>query len=392
MIIELKGVGFENKGAHLMMLAIIAKLKGRWPRAKLVFSGEAACDQRACSVSGLRKISMRKNRLDLTFLSYLIPMYLRRYFQRLGFVTEADIDLIVDASGFSYSDQWAPDLRLWHLRNELLRFKKFGKAYIFLPQSFGPFLDKKNCAYIVESFFHAAMICAREDESVTNIEEHTGKLSNLVKYGDFTNLMPPSSHYPRTNTLTGEMACVIPNHNMLSNRNAEKKWLSRYETLVIEMINYFRLRDLTPFFLNHEGKRDADIIDRINRQLSEPIRVITEHDPLAVKGLIGSSRIVFCSRYHGCISALSQGIPCIATSWSHKYDVLYREYDVPELLLASDATKEQLFLIIDECLDLHNTFEKRLLEKANEFEKQTDDMWEKFFQIVEGYDADGAAL
>ena len=297
---------------------------------------------------------------------------------------EADIDLIVDVSGFSYSDQWPSALRIWHLRNELLRFKKYGKAYIFLPQAFGPFTNSGSCAHIAESFPYAAMICAREAESKMHIEAHTGRIGNLYQYGDFTYLVEGIT--PTYAPLNGPLACIVPNHNMLDRRNRENFWPDNYETVLIAAIDYYRQCGLTPFFLNHEGAADADLIERINFQLSHPIAVILENDPRTVKGIIGASQAVLCSRYHGCISALSYGVPCVGTSWSHKYDVLYAEFGAQELLLSSRTTVQQLRGIIDMSLDEGHPLRGRIAEHSLRALKQNQSMWDEFFRVVEQYD------
>ena len=367
-----------------MMMAVIAQLEARWPHVNLVLSGEAARDQQAYGMVGLSKISLRKNRVDLTYLSYLLPIFLRRCLLRIGFVMEVDIDVILDASGFAYSDQWPSALRIWHLRNEILRFKKYRKPYLFLPQAFGPFSDSKSRAHISESFPHAAMICARDAESRAHIEACTGKLENPHKYADYTYLVGRIT--PKNSLLKATGACIIPNHNMLSTRNREGLWAKQYVILLISAINYYSKCGLTPFFLNHEGSGDAALIDRINLQLPHPIEVISEQDPRAVKGIIGTSKAVLCSRYHGCISALSCGIPCVGTSWSHKYDVLYAEYGAEALLLSPRTTIAQLQDMIDISLDEKHFLRRRITEHSQRLLEHAQSMWNELFRVVDQYD------
>ena len=71
MIIEIKGVEFENKGAHLMLVAIVQQLNSRWPQAMIALShsSKASSAQRV-AVASLRKIALRKHRLDLNALSF----------------------------------------------------------------------------------------------------------------------------------------------------------------------------------------------------------------------------------------------------------------------------------------------------------------------------------
>ena len=139
MIIEIKGVEFENKGAHLMLVTVIQQLKGLWPEARIALSHSAkASSAQRSTVASLRKIALRKHLMDLNRLSYWLPVAVRRKLLCWGLVTEADIDVLVDASGFSYSDQWPSKVRIFHLKGELLRFYRYKKPYIFMPQAFGP--------------------------------------------------------------------------------------------------------------------------------------------------------------------------------------------------------------------------------------------------------------
>ncbi|MDG1165801.1 MAG: polysaccharide pyruvyl transferase family protein, partial [Porticoccaceae bacterium] len=331
-----------------------------------------------------RKINLRKNMLDINLLSYFLPKVLRSLMKRKGMVFEADLDLIIDASGFSYSDQWPSKLRIYHLKNELNRCYRFRKPYIFLPQAFGPFTYEISRKQIAESFKHAAMICARDQRSLGNLEELTGSMDSLVLYGDFTNL---TEGCVPSNFLDGaqQWACIVPNKNMVNARNSNQVWLQRYESLLKEVIEYYRERGLTPFFLNHEGDEDAALIDRVNHSLDSPIVVVTEPNPLIVKGIIGASRAVLCSRYHGCISALSRGIPCIGTSWSHKYELLYQQYNAQDLLLDPTISPEGLRLVLDLSLEVDSQVSKSIQSRALELKAQSAYMWDDFQLVVERY-------
>jgi polysaccharide pyruvyl transferase WcaK-like protein len=262
----------------------------------------------------------------------------------------------------------------------LERFKRYSKPYIFLPQAFGPFTSHKSRERIRASFKHAAMICARDKISLEHIKGITGGLPNLVRFCDFTNITNGS--LPKAFDSSHDLVCIVPNNNMLSSRNSNSAWLERYEIILVEAVKCYRILGLQPFFLNHEGRKDAALIDRVNQMLDVPIPVRWERDALAVKGIIGASRAVFCSRYHGCISALSQGIACVGTSWSHKYELLYQDYQASELLVAPMVTREELRAIIALSLDSESQTRKSIVEIAPVLKRDTESMWLAFHEAV----------
>ena len=388
MIVEIKGVEFRNSGAHLMLLAIVCELRKRWPELQFALRQQSNMSaQQIANVPALRKLNLRKSRLDLNAVSYMLPKALRRRWLDAGWATEADVDMIVDASGFSYSDQWPSKLRIGHLHNELQRFAKYGKPYVFLPQAFGPFSDADSRANIARSFSLASMICARETQSRNYVEEVAGALPNLFQYGDFTNLM--EGIIPETTTLPTRAACIVPNYNMIDTRNSNTAWLNTYENLFLMAIDYYRELGLTPFFLNQGGAQDSVVITRLNRQLKKraqrALEIVHDSNPLITKGVIGASSAVLCSRYHGCIAALSNGIACIGTSWSHKYDALYSQDDASELLLSPEISVKECRRIIDVSLDRDAPVHARIAEQAIIQKDSTKAMWDKFFAIVSSY-------
>ena len=107
MMIEIKGVQFVNKGAELMLAAIIERIKEYWPEANIVLEVDPLSPyKKRAELGAFQKLSLRKNFIDLNFLSYYLPKVFRNYLKKWGIVTEADINVVLDAAGFAYGDQW----------------------------------------------------------------------------------------------------------------------------------------------------------------------------------------------------------------------------------------------------------------------------------------------
>ncbi len=75
------------------------------------------------------------------------------------------------------------------------------------------------------------------------------------------------------------------------------------------------------------------------------------------------------SRFHALVGALCQGVPVIATSWSHKYEELLGEYGVPELLLKPSDGDDLVVGVLRSVLDdpSRSDIVKRLKSAADRF-------------------------
>jgi len=372
-LIEIKGVQFVNKGAELMLHAIIQKAKEIWPDAEFCIKpNKNSPYKKRAQVEAFQKLDIRKNIIDFNGLFYFLPKKLRDGLKgKWGIVTEADIDVVLDASGFSYGDQWSTVI-LKQAAIEAKRLNKKGKHYIFMPQALGPFTSGDNQIAAKQAFESASVIFAREEESF-EFAKACAKSANIIQSPDFTNLVKPT-HNREYAHLKGCVA-VIPNSKMLSEKNQNSLWRNNYVEMLQNIIELIQTNGEKVFLLNHEGKADRAICNQINEALIDKLEVIEPENALEVKGVIGRSKFVVCSRYHGCISALSQCVPCIGTSWSHKYEQLFKEYGVSNYLLSPEYNKQQLSKILRGLFENTEQESKNLKSPSKSFKSQSKELW-----------------
>jgi len=376
--IEIKGVQFVNKGAELMLHAVLQQIETYWPQATIVLEPNPLSPYaKRAELKALQKLAIRKNVLDLNGATRLIPARLRnRLQQKWGIVTEADIDLVLDASGFAYGDQWG-SLQIRHMTNEIERRAKNGTHYVLLPQALGPFSRAKDRKHLKKALPLASFVGAREKQSYDYVVDVVGSApDSLYQFPDFTNLV--QGFVPDWFKDGENKVLLIPNANMISPKNSKKGWLKSYIKVMCNAAAMAREQDLVPVLLNHEGKGDRDICsqikDAVKKQSGSDLQIIEPEHPLAVKGIIGASKAVICSRFHGCVSALSQGVPCLGTSWSHKYEELFSEYHRSEYLLTADINARELKELFESCIESRN--DDKYQQAITQFKEQSRTMWD----------------
>ena len=136
------------------------------------------------------------------------------------------------------------------------------------------------------------------------------------------------------------------------------------------------------YILNHEGKGDEKIAYQIQEALKGEIEVVTGLNALEVKGLISIAHLVITSRFHGVASALNSCVPCLATSWSHKYAELYKDYGQEDCILPLDNL-EQALKKVQEYMAKDKNAEVRqsLLKILPKIQADTHSMWEEIWSL-----------
>lgn len=378
MRIVLNGVETNNKGAELMLYAILQEIERKYPDAEVMIPYLNI-------PQGLDFVNTSlKFRYKPFYIIKKIAFRLRlgERLQKIGvfcnwlYDKEAvnDTDYFIDGSGFAFSDQWPFSeiaIKLW--KNQLSSYRKQGSKIIFLPQAFGPvsFRETKDMISVINEY--ADVIMPRERVSLKYLEECNVNLSKIALFSDFTSLVHgvvPEKY----NHLKGAV-CIIPNKRMIDKGTIT---IENYLKIITDIIKKAQSLGRNVYLLNHEGKGDEEIAYMCQAKLGSNIEVVTGLKGLEVKGLISTSYLCITSRFHGVASSLNSCVPCLATSWSHKYEELFKDYGMKDCVLDIvdlDKCIAKVSEFMDE--DFNNSVRQKLTARLPLIQEQTRRMWEK---------------
>lgn len=379
MLIEIRKVGFVNKGAELMLYAVLKELRERYPSAGFAMQpnyGKAPFWKRA--ELGLYQKAPGWHRSPLLNLSGLLDREKLRALY--GIVFDKQIDVVIDAAGFSYSDQWG-SASSRELASSCKKWKKRGTKVLLLPQAFGPFKSTEIRNSIKEVVENANLIFARDSVSYNYLTEVVGERSNVKMAPDFTNLISgimPADFDPDKNQI-----CIVPNCRMID--KSAKGDGSVYIPFLIRCIKHLMNHGAKPFLLVHEGDADAKLAFEISAAFLGGVPIVMETHPLKIKGILGACKATIGSRFHGLVSALSQGVPSLATGWSHKYEMMFNDYGFGQGLLdvkcSSGELEEKMFLLLDD--STRNEISRGLKNHSLREVQKSRAMWSQVFRCIE---------
>lgn len=372
MIVEIKGVQFVNKGAELMLHAVLQQAKKMYPDAELaLLPGPNSPYKKRALLGALQIAPLQFYRADLNWLVALLPSFMRRKLRQwFGIVFQCDVDVVLDASGFAYGDRWGR-FGVKFLVANTQHIQRNRGHYVLLPQAFGPFTYASDQAKLRQAVANSTLVFARDAESFEYLKAAGCDVNKLRQAPDFTNLL--NAAVLDDERVTNFFALLIPNYQMIKGKSAEQ--VLQYKQLMARYVRLCRERDWPVLILNHEGDIDRALCFELKQQFEqdEMVTVLQPDDPLIVKAWIGHAGLVFSSRFHGCVSALSQGVPCIGTSWSHKYQHLYADYACPDWLVGMDENNDTLEKLIAQCSS--DELKNSLRQHSAKLQQLATNMW-----------------
>lgn len=378
MFIEIRKAGFINKGAELMLHAAQQKLKERYPDATFVM---APTSKRAehpfhnlVQLGFYPKASLWRYGIQWGNLANLAPRQLREMY---GVVLDREVDVVIDAAGFAYSDQWG-DAPCSELAQSAKRWRKNGTCVILLPQALGPYASERNRKAMKTVVENVDLIFPRERVSYEHLTGLVGEQPKIRQSPDFTNLITgvlPDSFDTEQNRF-----CIVPNCRMLDKTDQATR--DAYLPFLIKCTEHLLRKNARPFVLVHEGKDDRALADKLSAAVGG-IPVIEEKGALQIKGILGACSGTLGSRFHGLVSALSQGVPALATGWSHKYQMLFEDYGVAEGMLKVGASDAEIERKVAWITDDREQIQAQLKARAEHLKAQSEQMWQQVFEVID---------
>ena len=371
--VEITGTNFQNKGAELMLLAVAEECRRRGVDP-VVQPWNGPYLQRA-PLGLFQKAHYQRFGIAWDRGAHMLPRRLRHQY---GIVEDREIFAVLDASGFQLGDQWGEAIAM-DFAARIEASARRGQKVILLPQAFGPLKNAgvRSAARIILDT--ATLIFARDPDSYRFLREIAPDNDKIRIAPDFTNLVGAS--LPNTEVVRGA-ACILPNQRMLDKSDSETA--RSYVDFLVEVARQLKANGYPLISLVHETKTDLIVLNEINGRLGYKIPAIEICDARQAKGVLGHCELVVASRFHALASALSQGVPCIATGWNHKYRHLMEDYGCADWLLdpspAAGTARVRELLVparLAEC-------RKRIAEHAPGLKKKSEDMWDLVFNELSG--------
>ncbi len=276
----------------------------------------------------------------------------------------------VDVSGYAYGDS-----RDYKQPLETIKAIKFcrerGGKFVFMPQAWGSFKMPDVARNVKEMLKLSDDFFVRDVVSRDYIAGLLGKEGASVPvYPDIAFTFPHPGLEPGEKILSSiglqssdrKLLAICPNMRVYA-RSEGKGESSEYVQKLVKIARYaidnlnmdvvLVPNEVRPVEGYHPD--DRFICRLLHKAIDDQKRclyVSEYYSASEVKSVLGHADLVVASRFHSLIFALSQGIPCLAISWSHKYRELFALFGMEKFVVEdSDINNTGIFELLSELND-----------------------------------------
>lgn len=361
MVVVIQGAGTINKGAQLMLEAIVERLGQKTTLASQPQSSDFFI---RAELGLLQSTHMARIPAISTIGSNLLPKRIRQWY---GLTAAKDVTGVLDASGFAFSDSFGLKGIRFHAKSARYQANK-GVPLVMLPQAFGPFKDADKAKWSAVMLESAEQIYVRDSVSANMLDKLN--VSTPIRLSpDFTIGLAPveiEQIHPRA------FAAIVPNMKLIETGTlTEPDYLER----LVAYGNAAVKNGLDVVVVVHETG-DAAIAQQLANSLGATI--YRSEKPRELKAALGQANLVISSRFHAVVGGLSQTVPTIALGWSHKYKELLKDFGVENWIDTSETAPHELVKAVLEDTGGQST----MAENKAILLQQVEEMWQNTERIL----------
>lgn len=271
------------------------------------------------------------------------------------FVKAQKARLFIDCGGFIYSAAHRKSMKSAHnagITLENLRSaKRAGAVAVSAPQSFGPFDEEPDSELsrdVRDVLREMDLICVRDAISASHLQALAPDLvqEKLRLVPDWAFLYEVESRHPISEVLERKGLRLedrsTPLVGLSLNRQVYDRVPSYLDTMG-EVVGLFRRMGARVVLIPHEHGRfgqdekdDQFLCEHLGERagvvaLTRRQRLSREEETAfieEVEAVLGSLDFLVASRFHAAVRGLSESVPTVAISWSHKFEQLIKTVGV----------------------------------------------------------------
>jgi len=320
------------------------------------------------------------------------------YLERTG----PRIDAVVDVSGYAYGDEWTVGRIQWNA--PLMEYcERHRVPVVYLPQAWGPFgkADVRAATRALVDVPYATLY-SRDAESSAHLEDLLDMPAGSVPYWPDIAFAFRGGPAEQGRQLLRLMGCalerpivgVAPNQQVYRRTpgsGAGNAYLQALVTLVRHCLDahdvdvVLHANDTDPAGASPD---DRHLCAVVASAVGRPDRCFFTAEALTAPqtaALVGRFDYLVGSRFHSLVFGLSQGVPCMALSWSHKYRELLRTFGLADAVqefgtLDSDA----LLATFERGWETREQARPSIRDTADSLARQVGELFDRVADIITG--------
>lgn len=286
-------------------------------------------------------------------------------------------DFIFDITlGDSFSDIYSQKQCLGNIRFKFLA-ELFAKQYILLPQTYGPFSDKKILKFAKYIINKASYVYCRDKKSqeylnliIPNKKTYLSTdIAFLLPYQEKKHLFPNDKINIGIN-----ISGLLWNGGF--NQKNQFNMTFDYKRFIEEIILYFSKNPLVKIYLiPHVIDISLDAYDddyKISVLIAQKnnLDIAPKFDtPIQAKSYIAGMDYFIGSRMHSTIAAFSCGIPTIPVSYSRKFEGLFGSFDYPYIVHGTKDNFQEAMEMVKEGFKNRDYLKKKIYKSKIKIEE-----------------------